>query len=493
MPRHKPRLTLRIIGYTAVALLFAAGAILWFVDQRATSQAEDNAAARAHFIADVLLRDRLTEDDFQRPVTGQRRAKLNALFARAMRSEGVERINLVGPSGEITFSTETDLIGGSPQQGEAHVASSLHGREVRSVGSTTIGERPVKVLETYLPVQPSGQTGRPIGVFELYQDYESRVAAQARATTVPVAGFLLLALLVLCATLVPILRRVTAAVEVRNQRLVTQAAKLERSLALAHEARTEAEAARRALSDQNKRLRELDRLKDEFVATASHELRTPLTSISGYLEMSLDPAEGGLSPATESHLRIVQRNADRLSVLVEQLLFLARADSHPLEIERQQVDLGEMLTEAAETFLMLHLLHVEVSLTAVVAYDALNSFVRSAVFFLPAGLGAAWPWLLALLALCWATPRHHGLGLATERAAWASAAALWAVLLLPVLRGAAGREAGLTLHFLDVGQGDAAVILTPGGHAVVVDAGPRNDRFDAGRGWGLMWIVAAVP
>jgi signal transduction histidine kinase len=103
------------------------------------------------------------------------------------------------------------------------------------------------------------------------------------------------------------------------------------------------------LADQNERLLELDRLKDEFVATASHELRTPLTSISGYLEMSLDPAEGGLSPATEGHLRIVQRNADRLSVIVEQLLFLARADSHPLEIDRQRVDLAEMLTEAAET------------------------------------------------------------------------------------------------------------------------------------------------
>jgi flagellar basal body-associated protein FliL len=46
MPRHKPRLTLRIIGYTAVALLFAAGAIFWFVSERATAQAENNAAAR---------------------------------------------------------------------------------------------------------------------------------------------------------------------------------------------------------------------------------------------------------------------------------------------------------------------------------------------------------------------------------------------------------------------------------------------------------------
>jgi signal transduction histidine kinase len=103
------------------------------------------------------------------------------------------------------------------------------------------------------------------------------------------------------------------------------------------------------LAAQNERLLELDRLKDEFVATASHELRTPLTSLSGYLEMSLDPAEGPLSPTRESHLRIVQRNADRLAVLVDQLLFLARADSHPLELDRQPVDLAEILNEAAET------------------------------------------------------------------------------------------------------------------------------------------------
>jgi signal transduction histidine kinase len=103
------------------------------------------------------------------------------------------------------------------------------------------------------------------------------------------------------------------------------------------------------LAAQNERLLELDRLKDEFVATASHELRTPLTSLSGYLEMSLDPAEGPLSPNRESHLRIVKRNADRLAVLIDQLLFLARADSHPLELDRQAVDLAEILDEAAET------------------------------------------------------------------------------------------------------------------------------------------------
>jgi signal transduction histidine kinase len=103
------------------------------------------------------------------------------------------------------------------------------------------------------------------------------------------------------------------------------------------------------LAEQNERLLELDRLKDEFVATASHELRTPLTSLKGYLEMSLDPAEGPLSATREAHLRIVERNADRLTSLVDQLLFLARADSHPLALDRQPVDIAEILNDAAET------------------------------------------------------------------------------------------------------------------------------------------------
>jgi signal transduction histidine kinase len=103
------------------------------------------------------------------------------------------------------------------------------------------------------------------------------------------------------------------------------------------------------LAEQNDRLLELDHLKDEFVATASHELRTPLTSLRGYLEMSLDPAEGPLSPTREEHLRIVERNADRLTSLVDQLLFLARADSHPLALDRQPVGVAEVLNEAAET------------------------------------------------------------------------------------------------------------------------------------------------
>lgn len=104
----------------------------------------------------------------------------------------------------------------------------------------------------------------------------------------------------------------------------------------------------RQLAAQNERLRELDRLKDEFVATASHELRTPHVA----QRLSRDVARPCRRPALaarEGHLRIVQRNADRLAILVDQLLFLARADSHPLELDRQPVDLAGILDDAAET------------------------------------------------------------------------------------------------------------------------------------------------
>ncbi len=348
MPSKPPRLTLRIACYTGAALLFAAGAILWFVNQRATAQAENQAAARAHFIADVLLRDRLTRSDFDKPVMGARRTELDALFFRAVQTEGIKRVNLIAPTGLITYSTEHRFIGELPHGRADNVANAFGGREVRAVETTEIEGQRVKVLETYLPVLSKGTDAAPLGVFELYQDYQTRVVDNAQSTVMPVAGFLFIALVVLCATLVPILRRVTAAVEVRNRRLVQQAATLERSLATAQEARSEAEAARSTMAEQNKRLLELDRLKDEFLSLVSHELRTPLTSIRGYLDLVLDEEAGELTSEQRRFLEAVERNSGRLLRLVGDLLFVAQADAGRLSLEQAKVDLSGLAADCVE-------------------------------------------------------------------------------------------------------------------------------------------------
>lgn len=111
--------------------------------------------------------------------------------------------------------------------------------------------------------------------------------------------------------------------------------------------RREAEAAQRSLAEQNARLRELDRLKDELVATVSHELRTPLTSILGYLELVRDEPDG-LSEEQRSFLDVVERNARRLLNLVSDLLFVARIDSGRVELEAVDVELEAIVAECVD-------------------------------------------------------------------------------------------------------------------------------------------------
>jgi signal transduction histidine kinase/CHASE3 domain sensor protein len=96
--------------------------------------------------------------------------------------------------------------------------------------------------------------------------------------------------------------------------------------------------------------RELDRLKDEFVATVSHELRTPLTSLMGFLEMLREGEAGELTPEQERFLAIVHRSSERLQRLVGDLLFVARLDAGGLQLQLEDdVALDDLVAEAVES------------------------------------------------------------------------------------------------------------------------------------------------
>ena len=127
-----------------------------------------------------------------------------------------------------------------------------------------------------------------------------------------------------------------------------QQSQLQRLLENERLARSEAESAQRALAEQNERLRELDRLKDEFISLVSHELRTPLTSIRGYLELLLDGGAGYLTREQEQFLTVVDRNSKRLMHLVGDLLFLAQIEAGKLALELDEVDLDQVVTESVE-------------------------------------------------------------------------------------------------------------------------------------------------
>lgn len=93
-------------------------------------------------------------------------------------------------------------------------------------------------------------------------------------------------------------------------------------------------------------LRELDRVKDEFVSTVSHELRTPLTSIAGYIELVEDGLDG-LTPEQTEMLQVVQRNVDRLRTLIEDLLTLSQVESDAFRTSFEPLDLSGLTADVA--------------------------------------------------------------------------------------------------------------------------------------------------
>jgi signal transduction histidine kinase len=94
--------------------------------------------------------------------------------------------------------------------------------------------------------------------------------------------------------------------------------------------------------------KELERMRDAFVATVSHELRTPLTSISGFLEM-LQDEQHLLGESGRTYLDVIRRSAERLHHLVEDLLLVAQIEAQRVDLRQEPVDLVEIATRSMES------------------------------------------------------------------------------------------------------------------------------------------------
>jgi two-component system phosphate regulon sensor histidine kinase PhoR len=86
------------------------------------------------------------------------------------------------------------------------------------------------------------------------------------------------------------------------------------------------------------RLKQLERTREEFVANVSHELRTPLSLIKGYVETLLDGARNHPEVA-ERFLKIIERNTNRLDLLIQDLLTISALESGRMKLNLQPVDM----------------------------------------------------------------------------------------------------------------------------------------------------------
>jgi PAS domain S-box-containing protein len=97
-----------------------------------------------------------------------------------------------------------------------------------------------------------------------------------------------------------------------------------------------------------RRLKELDKMKSDFVSNVSHELRTPLTSIKGSVDNMLDGLTGALNEKQVRYLARIKSNTDRLSRLINDLLDLSRIESGGVEVRSTAFTLTALAEEVAE-------------------------------------------------------------------------------------------------------------------------------------------------
>jgi signal transduction histidine kinase len=144
-------------------------------------------------------------------------------------------------------------------------------------------------------------------------------------------------------------------------------------------------------------LKELDKVKTDFISIASHELRTPMTSVKGSLSLILTGNLAELSPDVREILTIAEKETDRLIRLINDILDLTKMEAKKLPLDKKWCDLEEIIQASVKglgglfevTKVNVRLQKSNEGIKALVDHDriqqVITNLLSNAVKFSPAG------------------------------------------------------------------------------------------------------------
>lgn len=135
----------------------------------------------------------------------------------------------------------------------------------------------------------------------------------------------------------------------QNRDLVEVLDELEEKRTELERVNTELAATNKELNEANAKLRELSEMKEEFLALTTHDLRSPLTVISGVISFFTSGRLGELTPEQKNMVAMMERNAQSLIELVNDLLDASKLESGTMRLELASIELRGLLDELRET------------------------------------------------------------------------------------------------------------------------------------------------
>ena len=135
----------------------------------------------------------------------------------------------------------------------------------------------------------------------------------------------------------------------QHRDLVAVLAELEEKREQLEELNRQLNESNRELNEANAKLRELSEMKEEFLALTTHDLRSPLTVISGVISFFTSGRLGELSPEQKNMVAMMERNAQSLIELVNDLLDASKLESGTMRLDLASIDLRRLVDELRET------------------------------------------------------------------------------------------------------------------------------------------------
>jgi len=201
--QRPPRLTLRVVLYTALLLGVGAATLLVFIRHFERGRAEHSAMLQASVVTQGVV-DRLRPADLRSPLTAERRAELDRLFATRVLDDETIAGAIVTAKRRLVYATRGAAIRPATLS-PGLIATALTGKVDSEIVPASVGGETRRVLRTYSPFRLGDGS---LGVVAVDKDY-APIASSARNAAIAVAAVLEIVLVFLWLCLIPMMRSAT--------------------------------------------------------------------------------------------------------------------------------------------------------------------------------------------------------------------------------------------------------------------------------------------